>query len=226
MLPEGNAINAIASITPPATMTGGSYMRKRREAAGLTIAEVALATVGNGAHVRPLFETRVAEVEADRDAFAPATLAMLRTAFPFSQAIYGALVEGLPHGQLCATCACSWDDPCVTVAGACAWAENDLCTRCAAAPAPIQFTSEPRLQLLASDPFAVSITTMLGALHLGAWSTAERHLQELIERERNVFRSTADSENHADTIMRAADAMAAWRSANPGVLPQGENVHV
>ena len=35
-----------------------------------------------------------------------------------------------PPPRACRVCGCTDDDACVTAAGACAWAEADLCTAC------------------------------------------------------------------------------------------------
>lgn len=99
-------------------MTPGTYLRKRRLAAGLTLGEVG-ATADHALLAIEQAETDV--LVASRQ-----LLEDLRRAYPFNQAIYHGLVRGLPM-QVCRACACSEYDACDP---ACSWAEPDLCSAC------------------------------------------------------------------------------------------------
>lgn len=145
-------------------MTPGTYLRKRREARGLTLAEAAgrLAARWN----RPVspaelarLEARFAAAEADRAHLDHGAAIELSDAVPLDPRVYVELVDlhadarcGLPEPQVCRECACSWHDPCLepTADGLhrlpCAWADplaapdEALCTACerrlARAPLP------------------------------------------------------------------------------------------
>lgn len=128
-------------------MSPGTYLRKRREAAGVTLEQAALALLGvpkvRAAMMRPWTEpltARLAGFEADDESLPPANAIALRAAFAFDSAVYEQLFllhhagtgQGLPQPQVCHACACSWNDPCRTRHGPCAWsaADETLCTAC------------------------------------------------------------------------------------------------
>ena len=127
-------------------MTPGTYLRMRREAAGIDVTDVAsgLAVLPwairrVGAAERDELALRVAAAEEDRLPYTRPQAELLRNVFAFDVDVYHQLLMlhfagddprarvGLPVPQLCRDCACSWYDPCP---GGCAWAEEDLCTAC------------------------------------------------------------------------------------------------
>lgn len=113
--------------------TGGGYLKRRREHAGLSVAEVALVYSADGALDRDMAGQLIERIEADAHVASDASLGRLRVAFRFDPHVYRNLVNDLPAGQLCRVCACSWTDPCRQRSGApCHWtAAGDLCSRCA-----------------------------------------------------------------------------------------------
>jgi transcriptional regulator with XRE-family HTH domain len=128
--------------TAAAPMSPGTYLRKRRIAAGLSIEQLAALIA---AAPRQVIAAR-GEIEAmERDALragaAEALIRRLRNFFPFDGEILATLrllaadpESSLPRPMVCRRCACSWHDPCLDEArGSCAWAEEGerpLCTFC------------------------------------------------------------------------------------------------
>lgn len=125
-------------------MTPGTYLRLRREAAGLSLEDLALRvdfnlriSVYSRAELLGLIETDIAVISAD----VVAALRDLRAmgAFDFDPYILWQLVlihagAEIAPPEICATCGCSWMDPCLTEHGrACCWANHraDLCSACA-----------------------------------------------------------------------------------------------
>ena len=122
----------------PDPMSPGTYLRKRREAAGLGLRQAAanLATLGlsfaRGRATRADHQTearvalRLNMAEDDELPFSTSTAAPRRA---LNDAI--ALVD-LPVPRVCRGCACSENDACVDDHGACAWSlrHPDLCTAC------------------------------------------------------------------------------------------------
>lgn len=113
------------------TLTPGQYLRKRREAAGLSIDDVAerILTVPRWAeHLRRGW---LEQIEADEMPATFNTIVVLHQVMQFDLRILVALsVEGEDAPRLCASCACSEADPCVDHSGPCSWASNDLCSAC------------------------------------------------------------------------------------------------
>lgn len=125
-------------------MTPGTYLRKRREAAGWTLKEVvcalvclpdALRPVG-GMQMRRLAE-RLIDAENDEDNLTVAQASLLRRLYPFDLGIYECLELcfhgcAVPVSRICSDCGCSWHDACLTDHGPCAWSEThpELCTAC------------------------------------------------------------------------------------------------
>jgi hypothetical protein len=115
-------------------LVAGAYLRTRREAAGLSLGDVARAYVHHGLDnhaARLLF----AEAEAGTTVLNESTLLRLTGVFRFDPEIYLALAEGIPV-SVCRVCACSWNDPCTGAPhGGCAWtdASETLCTACSPA---------------------------------------------------------------------------------------------
>jgi len=138
---------------PPASLAAGAYLRKRREAARLTIADVATIITGlleDDARTIDLMLV-LDRVESGDSPCPPELLDNLGHAIRFVPEIYAALLAGTGVPPICRDCACSWTDPCVHSDGeACAWAQPDLCTACAVtsgAPAPVR--ARPPLRVVA-----------------------------------------------------------------------------
>jgi hypothetical protein len=115
-------------------MTPGTYLRKRREAFGRSIDEVALTIHGPGSVID--MPSRLEAAEADTQPLSGLLLGMVRRsgAFPFDPAVYFWLVaiargddQRWPAPRICRSCACSEMDACDPP---CAWVEPDLCTGC------------------------------------------------------------------------------------------------
>lgn len=137
-------------------MSPGVYLRKRREAAGLTLGEVARQLAAMQFGIVHLDRANVlAQLEKIEDTEAGLTLPqaqVMRHIFPFDVGIYDQLLdhhlaakeerEALAQPPICRVCACSFFDPCDTSAtdqggsfrAACHWAELDLCSACADNP--------------------------------------------------------------------------------------------
>jgi hypothetical protein len=129
------------------SMTPGTYLRKRREAAGFTVPRVAAALAGAPDRIRPirprdfdLLELVLEAVEADLLALTLPQAALLRRIFRFDLTTLELLMlhhgevplSDLPLPQICRVCACTWHDACQTEHGPCAWKASDptLCTTC------------------------------------------------------------------------------------------------
>ncbi|RZF64502.1 XRE family transcriptional regulator [Sphingomonas populi] len=125
-------------MPPP---TPGAYLKMRRCAARLSVADVAarIATVPRLAeHARvELIEL----IEADAAPASFATVVVFNNVYPFDIEVLAALQRiklgadfAPPH--LCRICACSDHDPCFrgTVFGPCFWVEDGLCSACATPP--------------------------------------------------------------------------------------------
>lgn len=118
------------------TLTPGQYLKTRREAAGLSIADVAerIATVPRWAqHLRRGW---LAQIESDQMPASFNTIVVLHQVMKFDLGVLVALsAEGVDAPRLCVVCACSEADPCEGHAGPCSWVDADLCSAC--------FTHEP-----------------------------------------------------------------------------------
>jgi hypothetical protein len=208
-------------------LTAGAYLRKRREAAGLSIQEVA-AGYAVGAD-RDAFVTRLARIEQNDDAAGPATLDRLVEIFRFDREIYRNLVAGLPAGTtLCRSCCCSWNDACRGSAPNCHWAEPDLCSRCAI---PSQrrrrAKQEPSFTITASDPHAIAVLSILAFLRLGEWDQARKELDEVIGegQARARMRAPIDRKGGEDAAAMALD-MTVFRDFADTALKPGSFYHV
>lgn len=122
-------------------MTPGTYLRKRRVAAGLTIIDLAAMV-----HTNPRWggvdkAAWIDRIERDIAALSPDVIATLADAFRFSRRVLEQLITIRSFGpdaideplRLCLTCGCSQFDPCFDGHASCAWAGPDLCTACAPA---------------------------------------------------------------------------------------------
>jgi hypothetical protein len=131
------------SHPPTDDISPGRYMRLRREAARLTVDQVAAFVGGTPSDARDLAEL-LHRLERN-EPMAGAELELVdrlagARVFRFDLGIYMMLVgrRADPHGDLplpgiCRTCGCSWNDPCSDGMGeGCGWANSDatLCTMC------------------------------------------------------------------------------------------------
>lgn len=121
-------------------MSPGTYLRQRREAAGLSLEAVAL-DVGTDpawpAHERAAW---LQLIEADGAPIGDDVIRALVRVKPFMfsptvllclDAIHRGEQRDAP--QICRGCGCTWTDPCIDAAGVCcAWVADDptLCTSC------------------------------------------------------------------------------------------------
>lgn len=134
-------------------MSPGTYLRLRREAAELTIADVA-EKIGTLPFRIPLPDRSdwIARIEADTQPLDPPSITALGHAYSFDFGVLEWLIDlhvhkaDLPHPRLCRVCACSEWDPCIadlTCAGSCHWVGEDLCSACVGKPDPAAATSAP-----------------------------------------------------------------------------------
>jgi len=139
---------------PPGVMSPGTYLRKRREAAGLDLRTTAARLAGLPWVLRApserdvgLLAARLGLVEADRWDLTRPQLDLVRTVIRIDPQVYEQLVQlhqagpdsGLPIPSICRACGCTWFVACVDDDGhACSWASaaEDLCTACAPAAQP------------------------------------------------------------------------------------------
>jgi transcriptional regulator with XRE-family HTH domain len=127
-------------MSPGPLMSPGAYLAKRREAAGLSVEDVAL-RVGTTPYPMNLRD-RVAwikRVETDVDPIGMGTASALLGAYHFDAAVLVRLC-GMRSGlggiapRICRACGCSDGDACLEGGTqACAWVEDDLCSTCATA---------------------------------------------------------------------------------------------
>lgn len=120
-------------------MTPGEYLRRRREAAGVSQAEAASylprkVNRFHGISITPRHEksniARILAFEHDERFAAGRDLLSLALAFPLDERVYGSLRLGRPIA-VCRVCACSDRDACRDPArGNCSWARDDLCSHC------------------------------------------------------------------------------------------------
>ena len=131
-------------------MTPGTYLRKRREASGVSVGTLGQSMVPAGKaaakhdQLGKIFADMLTEAEADRLPLDSAASKLIADLIGFDNSIYDRLVairfgHNLPVPQICKTCACSWNDPCLsegvdTIESPCSWAEADLCTACVPYP--------------------------------------------------------------------------------------------
>jgi transcriptional regulator with XRE-family HTH domain len=125
-------------------MTPGTYLKKRRVAAGLSIIDLAAMV-----HTNPRWGgvDKVAwidRIEHDVAALSPDVIATLADAFRFSRTVLGQLITIRSYGEdaidpaprLCMTCGCSEQDACFDGHATCSWSGPDSCTACVPAPSP------------------------------------------------------------------------------------------
>lgn len=130
--------------TAPRPLTPGAYLKHRRQAAGLAIADVARAVETEPRIAEHLRGELIELIEADAQPMTLTTIVALRVAFRFDiEALFAfelARLAGLETAapRVCRICACSERDPCmVTPRGGewtdrhpCGWVTRDLCSAC------------------------------------------------------------------------------------------------
>lgn len=111
-------------------MMPGRYITLRREAAGLSIEQLA---------AKSALPLRAAELlrdaESDRSALPGGAVIWLNRLIQIDAHVYGCLVAEIPAGRICEGCGCTWNDACWTEQGPCTWStltpDFDVCTACA-----------------------------------------------------------------------------------------------
>lgn len=123
-------------------MTPGTYLKLRRQAARLSIEDVA-AMVHTAPRLGEIDRCGwIARLESDVAALSPDVIAALSDAFRFSRRVLLQLIDARSYGdgidqpQICIICGCSNQDPCVDERdnSCCDWSTADSCTACAPSP--------------------------------------------------------------------------------------------
>lgn len=106
-------------------MTPGSYLKLRREAAGIALDGTSLDSASVVAIENGLrFPTDI-EIQA------------LSWAFPFDMVVLAGLARGIVD-RICRACGCTELDACLDKGGhGCSWVENDFCSSCAERARPL-----------------------------------------------------------------------------------------
>lgn len=125
-----------ASIAP---ITPAGYLRLRRTAAGVSVAEAARRIAPNNqSEVVALI--RLLETDGAAARYLE-TIYGLREAYPLDVDVYLQLRDTPSEARpkICTGCGCSHWDPCVAPddAGTCAWSSDTTCTRCSGEPFPV-----------------------------------------------------------------------------------------
>lgn len=135
-------------VISPILISPGTYLRKRREAAGLSSPDVAAMIVTEPRLPEHDLIYWLDRIEADVVPATFRTITCLRCCFSFDLDVLAKLVAiqlARPGAQpddpprLCRVCACSERDACGpdrTKQSACSWAAADLCSACADPDAP------------------------------------------------------------------------------------------
>lgn len=124
-----------------AVITPGAYLKRRRQAAGLSVGDVAARLPTDPPSPEHLRGEWLELIEADVAPASFRTIVALRTrGFRFDIHVLSLLeaiaqrIEATPP-RLCWVCACSDHDPCMSEMGdGCAWVTEDLCSACGDAP--------------------------------------------------------------------------------------------
>lgn len=133
--------------------TPGAYLRRRRQAAILTVDQVAArlcalpwAAVPPSQLQHARLTQRLTQAENGGWPFTAPQASLLRQIFRFDLDVYLALIDlaaagpdyGLAVPRLCRNCGCSWHDACVGDDGPCAWSDTHPhhCTACETATMP------------------------------------------------------------------------------------------
>ncbi|MDQ2763598.1 MAG: XRE family transcriptional regulator [Pseudomonadota bacterium] len=118
------------------TLTPGAYLKLRRCAACMSVADVAM-RLSTGPRIAEHVRANQLElIEADIQPATFSTIIVLRHVFSFNLEILAILAEihlgSKRYGpQLCRICACSEWDACRHSTGTCSWVAPDLCSSCA-----------------------------------------------------------------------------------------------
>lgn len=126
-------VAVIAPITP------AGYLRLRRNAAGVSVADAARRIAPNnqaeGAALIRLLETDGSAARYVETIYA------LKEAYPLDVDVYVQLRDTAPdaHPKICTSCGCSHWDPCVASddAGTCSGSSDTTCTRCSGEAFPV-----------------------------------------------------------------------------------------
>lgn len=121
-------------------MTPGTYLQKRRVAAGLSIMDLA-AMVHTNPGLGGIDKVAwIERIEKDIAALSPDVIATLADAFRFSRTILLQLItirsfgpDAIdPEPRICIMCGCTDNDACCSAdrTQSCAWHSDDLCTFC------------------------------------------------------------------------------------------------
>lgn len=119
-------------------MTPGTYLQKRRVAAGLSIIDLA-AMVHTNPRLGGIDKAAwIDRIEKDIAALSPDVIATLADAFCFSRTLLLQLITirsfGVdavdPEPRICMMCGCSANDACFDGHASCAWSGPDSCSAC------------------------------------------------------------------------------------------------
>ena len=123
--------------SPNHALTPGAYLKRRRQAAGLSLADVAARLETQPRLAEHLRADWLERIEADIQPATFQTIVALREAYSFDLLVLLTLVNislGIPVAPpaLCRICACSDDDICCSRVSfrMCDWVEPDLCSFC------------------------------------------------------------------------------------------------
>ena len=118
-------------------MRPGTYLAKRREAAGMSIEDVAVRiSTEPPLHLRDRVDW-LKRLEEDVATVTLRDIEALKPVFRFSRWVLSQLIdlqagECLTAPRLCRHCACNRHDACIDAQGrGCSWAADDLCSGCA-----------------------------------------------------------------------------------------------
>lgn len=116
-------------------ITPAAYLRRRREAAGLSLDDVAARLTTEPRMAEHVRKSWLELIERGDMPATFSTIVVLRWAYPFDLSVLERLAAidlaaDLPPPRLCRVCACSEADRCVTDAGTCAWVDFELCSLC------------------------------------------------------------------------------------------------
>lgn len=130
-LPQSRQERVMPTTFAPLTAAG--YLRLRREAAGLKIADVARALAKKPEDLATATELVNLLEQPGNTARQHKTIYALQAIFPFDQEVYGQLATepAERHPQVCRGCGCSDWDTDDTHAIRFAWASKHACVRCA-----------------------------------------------------------------------------------------------
>jgi len=124
--------------------TPGTYLKMRRCAAGLSVADVA-AKIATSPRLAEHVRVELIEmIEADEAPATFSTIVVLNNVFSFDLDVLATLARisfgaDLPAPEICRVCGCSEYDPChLDGRFACSWHNRDLCTRCNGLPGAVQ----------------------------------------------------------------------------------------